>query len=290
VAHGHAAATLPARRAGRGRELSRRRTPERLQGIADSHCHLQDRQFDADRDAVLERAAAAGIERILVPGWDMASSEAALELAARHGPLLQAAVGVHPHDSAAADEAGEATWARIEALAVDPRCAAVGEIGLDFDRIISAPEVQRDAFARQLDLAARLAKPVLVHHRGAHAAVTDALLAWPGRPGRRGRGALHAFSGDAAMATRLSAAGFLISFALPVSFRSAAGPRAAAAALPSDAILLETDAPYLGPDRSRRNEPTTVLRVASEVARLRGETPESVAAGARTAYEELVAP
>jgi TatD DNase family protein len=270
--------------------VSRRRAPERLAGIADSHCHLQDRQFDPDREAVLERAAAAGIERILVPGWDVPSSEAALELAARHAPLLQAAVGVHPHDSAAADEAGEAAWERIEELAADPMCVAVGEIGLDLERNISPPDVQLNAFRRQLDLAARERKPVLVHCRGAHAAVTDALLAWSGRAGRRGRGALHAFSGDAAMATRLADAGFLISFALPIAFRSASAPREAARVLPPDAILLETDAPYLGPDRTRRNEPTTVLRVASEVARLRADAPESVATRARAAYEDLAAP
>jgi TatD DNase family protein len=103
------------------------------------------------------------------------------------------------------------------------------------------------------------------------------------------RGALHAFSGDAAMAGELAAAGFLISVALPVAFRSATGPRAAVAALPASALLVETDAPYLGPDRDRRNEPTTVLRVATEVARLRGETPEQVAAAARSAYERLLA-
>lgn len=196
-------------------------------------------------------------------------------------------MGVHPHDAAAADEA---VWARIEALAADPRCVAVGEIGLDFHRNLSPPDVQREAFTRQLALAAGLGKPVLVHCRDAHADVTDALLAWLGRAGRGGRGALHAFSGDAAMATRLAAAGFLISFALPVAFRSAIGPRAAAAALPPEAILLETDSPYLGPDTSRRNEPTTVLRVAAEIARLRDDTPESVAAQARAAYEALVAP
>jgi TatD DNase family protein len=99
---------------------------------------------------------------------------------------------------------------------------------------------------------------------------------------------LHAFSGDAAMATRLAKAGFLVSFALPVSFRSASGPREAASALPADRILIETDAPYLGPGPDRRNEPTTVLRVAAELARLRDTSPEAVARNARTAYEGLI--
>ena len=216
-------------------------------------------------------------------GWDVASSEAALGLAARYEPIV-AAVGVHPHDAGAMDEAG---WSRLEALMTDARCVGVGEIGLDYHRS-SPPDVQRDAFARQLELAMRRNLPVLVHCREAHADVTEALLAWPGRPGGEARGALHAFSGDRAMASSLAAAGFLISFALPVAFRSAVGPRAAAAALPAAAILLETDSPYLGPDRDRRNEPTTVLRVATELARLRDTTPEVIATQARAAFDRLV--
>ena len=260
--------------------------PERLPGIVDSHAHLQHARFDEDRDAVIERAVAAGVERILVPGWDVPSSEAALELAARHGSVIGAAAGVHPHDAAGMDEAA---WARLEALVADPLCAAVGEIGLDYHRNLSPPDVQRDAFGRQLALASARGLPVLVHDREAHDDVTAALLGWTGRAGSDARGVLHAFSGDAAMATGLASAGFLISFALPVAFRSASGPRDAAAALPPTSLLVETDAPYLGPDRDRRNEPTTVLRVATELGRLRGESPEAIATIARSAYERLLA-
>jgi len=279
-----AGADLPAHRAG-GDGLSRRGVPDRLPGIVDSHAHLQHARFDADRDAVIERAVVAGVERILVPGWDLASSEAALSLAERHAPVILAAVGVHPHDAASMDEPG---WAQLESLLDHPRCVAAGEIGLDFHRNLSPQEVQRDVFARQLELAAARRLPVLVHDREAHAEVSAALLAWAGRPYRAARGVLHAFSGDETMAVTLAAAGFLISFALPVAFRSASGPRAAATALPSTAILVETDAPYLGPDREGRNEPTTALRVAAELGRLRGESPESVAAGARSAFDRLV--
>ena len=285
MAHRGGSAGLPAHRA-RGDRLSRRRGPERLPGIVDSHAHLQHAQFDADRDDVIERATAAGVERILVPGWDVPSSHAALELASRHPEVLRAAVGIHPHDVAGADEAA---WGHLEALAVDRGCVAVGEIGLDYHRNLSPPDVQRDAFARQLDLASRLDKPVLVHDREAHTDVTGALVAWAGRRGRDARGVLHAFSGDAAMAAELAGAGFLVSFALPVAFRSAAGARAAATQLPAGALLVETDAPYLGPDRERRNEPTTVLRVAAELARLRGTDPETVAAAARDAFDRMTA-
>ncbi len=210
----------------------------------------------------------------------MPSSERALELAARHGPLIEAAVGVHPHYAAETDEAA---WGRLEGLIADARVRAVGEIGLDFFRNISPPQLQREAFARQLALAEARDLPVLVHDRDAHVEIAEALLAWQGR----GRGVLHAFSGDGAMARVLGEAGFLISFALPVAFRSAAGPREAASSLADGTFLVETDAPYLGPDRDRRNEPTTVLRVASELARLRETDAERVARSVAGAYATL---
>lgn len=221
----------------------------------------------------------------MVPGWDLASSEAALALAERHAPLVQAAVGVHPHHAAETDERA---WSALEALIADPRCTTVGEIGLDFYRNLSTPEVQHLAFARQLEAAANRDLPVLVHDREAHAEVTAALTSWTGRAGHRVRGVLHAFSGDAGMAETCTAHGFLVSFALPVSFRSAVGPRAAAVAIAAETYLVETDSPYLGPDRDRRNEPTTTLRVATELARLRGTEPQIVADDARRAYERLI--
>ena len=276
MADRRARAHLPAPRGG-GRVLSRRRGPERLPGLVDSHAHLQHPSFDADRDAVIARAVEAGLERILVPGWDVASSEAALELAARYPDVVDAAVGIHPHDAAAMDEAA---WARLEALVADPQARAVGEIGLDFFRNLSPPDVQRRAFDRQLALADELRLPVLVHDRDAHEEVIAGLLA---RGGRRG-GVLHAFSGDAAMAAALRPRGFLVSFALPVAFRSAIGPRAAARAVAADGFLVETDAPYLGADRDARNEPTTALRVVVEIARLREVEPSSVAVDVRATY------
>ena len=242
---------------------------------------------------MIDRAQRAGIVRILVPGWDVASSEAALELHDAYPSLIAAAVGVHPHHAAETDEAA---WGRLEALADDIRTSAVGEIGLDFFRNLSPPDVQRDALARQLDLATRSGKPVLVHDREAHDAVTDALLAWRlGSPndgaagGENPCGVLHCYSGDAGMASTLSAAGFLVSFALPVSFRSAQGPRAAATQLAAESILIETDAPWLGPGPDRRNEPTTVLRVAAELARLRGTGPEAIASTANANLARLLA-
>ncbi|MDQ2673801.1 MAG: TatD family hydrolase [Chloroflexota bacterium] len=231
------------------------------------------------------RAHEAGIERILVPGWDLASSEAALELAQRQPGIVHAAVGVHPHDASAMDEAG---WARLETLAAEPGCVAIGEIGLDYHRLLSPADAQRDAFGRQLALAARLGRPVLVHDRDAHRDVEAALLAWEGRRGSTARGVLHAYSGDGPMAARLSAAGYLLSFALPVAFRSAVGARQAGELLGDGRFLVETDAPYLGPDRDRTNEPTTALRVIAELARLRGVTPESLVGPVGEAFRALI--
>lgn len=222
---------------------------------------------------------------MLVPGWDLASSEAALELAERHAPVVDAAVGVHPHHAAGMTGPD---WDRLEALVADPRTRAVGEIGLDYFRNLSPQGIQRDAFERQLAIAAAHHLPVVVHDREAHVDVTSALMAWRGRPSGRRRGVLHAFSGTERMAVRLSGAGFLVSFALPVTFRSAAGPRAAAAVLPIGRFLVETDAPYLGADRDRRNEPTTALRVLAELARLRGTTPEELVEPVADAYRRMV--
>jgi len=263
--------------------LTRLSVPERLPGIVDAHAHLQHEAFAHDLDAVLERARAAGLVRILVPGWDRASSEAGLAVASHHPDLLDAAVGIHPHYVAAATHAD---WEAIERLAADPAARAVGEIGLDFYRNLSPPVVQRDAFARQLDLAARVRKPVIIHDRDAHADVTGFLM--DHAPRALGvPGILHAYSGDAGMATALAAAGYLISFALPVSFRANRGPRAAAAALPAENLLVETDSPYLGPASDRRNEPITVQRTAAAIARLRNEGPEDVAAAAGATYRSL---
>jgi TatD DNase family protein len=271
---------LPASRAG-GPGLSRRRTPERLPGLVDSHAHLQHERFDVDRDAVIVRAVEAGIERIGVPGWDLASSEAALELASRHPGTVDAAVGVHPHHAAEMDEPA---WARLESLVADARTRAVGEIGLDFFRNLSPPGVQREAFARQLAIAQAYDLPVLVHDRDAHDAVEAALLEWSGL------GVLHAFSGEAEMARRLTDAGFVVSFALPVAFGSATGPRAAASELPEGAFVVETDSPYLGPDAAGRNEPVTVLRVIAELGRLRGVDPDALVAPIRAAYARVIGP
>lgn len=234
----------------------------------------------------MARAVEAGIVRILVPGYDLVSSRAAVALAAAHPELIDAAVGVHPHFSAAPNSA---EWDELSTLAAEPVVVAVGEIGLDFHRDLSPREAQRAALSRQLAIAAAVGKPVLVHDREAHDEVRAALLGWAGPGIGRMRGILHCFSGDAAFALDLAASGYLVSFALPVSFSSAVGPRAAAAALPEGTYLVETDSPWLAPGGGeQRNEPTTALRVAAELARLRGTTAEAIAQSVAASYRALI--
>jgi TatD DNase family protein len=193
---------------------------------------------------------------------------------------------VHPHFSG---EPTDADWDELAALADDALVVAVGEIGLDFHRDRSPREAQRAALERQLAMAAAAGKPVLVHDRDAHDEALAALLGWVGPGAGKPRGVLHCFSGDAVLADALAAGGYLISFALPVTFSSAVGPRAAAASLPTGSYLVETDSPWLAPGGGeQRNEPTTALRVAAELARLRGSSPQAVTAEVAAAYRSLV--
>jgi TatD DNase family protein len=165
----------------------------------------------------------------------------------------------------------------------------VGEIGLDFYRNLSPPSVQIEAFDRQLELAAEVGKPVLVHDRDAHQVIEQRLTAWVGRwPHSAPPGVLHCFSGDESLATTLATQGFLVSFALPVAFKSAVGPQRAARALAPDQILIETDAPWLGLGPDSRNEPRNVARVAVEIARLRGVEVGRVVAGTGATLARLL--
>ena len=221
-----------------------------------------------------------------MPGYDLPSSRSAVALAAAHPGLIDAAVGVHPHF---ADQPSAADWEELRALAAASEVVAVGEIGLDFFRMRSPRPAQEAALARQMEIAAEAGKPILVHDREAHDEIRAALLAWDGPAGRELKGVLHCFAGDVELATALTAAGYLISFAMPVAFSSAKGPRGAAAALPEGTFLVETDSPWLAPGGGgQRNEPTTALRVAAEIARLRRTTPELIAADVAAAYRRLI--
>ncbi|MDP9246445.1 MAG: TatD family hydrolase [Chloroflexota bacterium] len=225
---------------------------------------------------MLDRARSAGIERILTCGEDVRSSIAALALAA--GPAeIRVAVGIHPHRAASLDDAA---IAELRRLAADPRVVAIGEIGIDLSGRSAAPDVQERAFLSQLDLANELGLPVVVHVRDAGPQVRAML------DGRSVRGQLHCYSEGPAELAAWRAIGLVPSFAGPVTYRANRALRDAARA--TDALLVETDAPYLSPEghRGARNEPAFVAVTYAAVAAERGsDVPSLVAAVALTARE-----
>jgi TatD DNase family protein len=220
---------------------------------------------------------------MLTIGTDAASSQAAVALAAREADVW-AAVGIHPHDAAGADDTA---LAEIERLAAQPRVVAVGEIGLDFFRDLSPRPAQAAALRRQLDLARRARKPVLIHCREAHAE-TLALLAEE-RVSEVG-GIMHCFSGDVAIARRCLDLGLAISLAGPVTYPSARALPEVARVVPVDRLVIETDCPYLPPQpyRGKRNEPAYLAVTAARVAELRGEPLERVALGLTDAARAIL--
>jgi len=249
--------------------------------LIDSHCHLQADRFDEDVELVVGAARLAGVERILVPGWDLASSRAALKLLARF-PWLDAAVGIHPHNAAPLDELG---WAEIVALAADPRVVAIGETGLDFDRVFSPIDDQLVNLRRHLALSMELGKPAILHVRSAEnrrdaqdALVTELRDAGFGGPhaaaafGDRPGVVIHSFSGPLDFARTVLDLGLAISIS-GLAFRAGEESTAEVAALvPLDRLLIETDSPYLSPPGAprRRNEPEWVRLTADWVAARRG--------------------
>lgn len=234
--------------------------------LVDTHAHLMDTAFANDLPAVLERAAAAGVVAMVCVGYDEVSSVAAVALADQY-PRLVATVGIHPNASGAARPGA---FERIEELARHPRVVGIGETGLDNYRKRTLPSVQRDWFERHLDLAARLDLPVIVHNREADAEVGPIVLEWSRRTG--GRGVLHCFSGDDAMLTAGLDAGFMISFAGPLTYKNSHDLPLRARRAPLDRIVVETDCPYLPPHphRGQRNEPAHVRLTAARLAELQG--------------------
>lgn len=244
--------------------------------FTDSHAHLDDDRFEADRTDVLARARRAGVERILTigNGTCAADFETTLELL-ENDEMLWAAFGVHPHE---AGRATEALLAELEGLVRAPRVLAWGEIGLDYHYDHSPRDVQETVFRRQLQGARALTLPVIIHCREAWG---DCLrvLAEEWASSDLG-GILHCFSGTLETAQRATEWGFLISFAGNVTFPRAEELRAVARGLSPEHLLIETDCPYLAPQavRGRRNEPAYVVDVAAALGGLHGRTAEEMGA------------
>jgi TatD DNase family protein len=240
--------------------------------LVDSHCHLQADRFDSDVDLVLGGARLAGVERILVPGWDPTSCASALALVDRF-PWLDAAVGVHPHDAANVDDDA---WERIASFATDARVVAIGETGLDYDRVYSPLLAQLANLRRNLRLAADTGKPVILHCRSSEGErdAQDAMLAEMRAFGSEPPAVIiHSFSGPIDYAEAMLALGAFVSFSGLV-FRPGEEASADVARLvPADRILVETDSPFLSPPGAPRgrNEPGWVAVTARWVADRRGE-------------------
>jgi TatD DNase family protein len=238
--------------------------------LIDTHAHLDIKDFDSDRDEVIARAVAAGVGTIVTVGTDVDASLKAITLAKRY-PQVYAAVGIHPHES---DRATDADIARLEELAKQPRVVAIGETGLDFYRNYSSREGQHRVLRAQLELAARLGLPVIIHARQAEAEIMGVLTEWAQRHPygeRKPRGVIHCFSGNENAAKKYIELGFYISFPGTVSYPNSRGPQVAKT-LPRDRILVETDCPFLTHQKHRgtRNEPAYVRLTAETLAEALG--------------------
>jgi TatD DNase family protein len=238
--------------------------------LIDSHAHLEMKEFDHDREKVVERARQAGVDFVITVGTNLALSRKAVELAERHENIY-ATVGIHPHDVVNTDNK---TFDTLLELAHRKKVVAYGEIGLDFFRNISPQEKQLDLFGRQLELAKELQLPVIIHDRDAH----EQTLRIVSASGVR-RGVFHCFSGDYNMAKQCIDLGFYISVPGVVTYDKAKTIQDVARRVPLSSLLLETDAPYLAPipHRGKRNEPSFIIHTAKKVAELKGLSLEEVA-------------
>jgi TatD DNase family protein len=251
----------------------------------DSHCHLDDARFAGDLDAVLDRAAAAGVTRILTIGTGDGPPELdrAVRLADRY-PQVYASIGVHPHDAA---KVTSQTYEDLRALSADAKVIAFGEIGLDYHYDFSPREIQREVFINQLQLARAVNLPITIHTREAWDDTMSILCDhWSGN------GVMHCFTGDPVQARQALDLGFHLGYGGVLTFKTADDVRESARITPDDRLLIETDAPWLAPIpyRGKRNEPSMMVETVRKLAEIRGTTPAGIGSITTTNFERLFAP
>jgi TatD DNase family protein len=251
--------------------------------LFDTHCHLDDPRLFDELGDVLERAERAGVRRITSIGCanDVRSVMSAVRIAKQHPDRISATVGVHPHD---ARHMSDALYDAIRDAGSDASVVAIGETGLDFHYDHSPHQAQEDAFRKQVAIAKELKKPLVIHTRSAPEQTLRILRE---EQAKDVGGIIHCFSEDAAFAAAALDLGFVSSFSGIVTFKKAVAVQEAALKQPSDALLIETDAPYLAPipKRGKRNEPAYVAYTAARIAELRGEDPERLA---ETTYQNAL--
>ena len=241
--------------------------------LIDTHVHLNAEQYEEDLDEVINRALEAGVEKMVVVGFDRKTITKAMELVDQH-PFIYAVVGWHPVD---AIDCTEEDLAWIESLAAHPKVVGIGETGLDYHWDKSPKDVQQDLFRKQIRLAQKVDLPVIIHNRDATGDVVRILKE---EEAEKTGGIMHCFGGSVETARECIDLNFMISLGGPVTFKNARMPKEVATEIPLDHLLIETDAPYLAPhpNRGKRNEPAWVVLVAEEIARLKNLSVEEVAA------------
>ena len=233
-----------------------------LKMIIDTHAHLTDPKFDADREEVLKRARGAGVGKIIEIACETSLWDKALAFAAQSGIYLS--FGIHPHE---ASKAGERDFKKLETLLQNEKTVAVGETGLDYHYDFSPRKIQREVFLKQLDLAARFNKPVIIHCRSAYEELITMLKNRKPLP----KGVIHCYSGTPQEAKILSDMGFLLGIDGPVTFPKSGKLRQVVSETDISNLLIETDCPYLAPQkyRGKRNEPAYVVEVLNEIAKIK---------------------
>lgn len=233
--------------------------------LFDTHAHVTDERFQYDREDMLQKCFDEGVEYIVCPAVDRATSEAAIAISKKY-PQIYAAVGVHPHE---AKDVTEEDYELFKKWALEEeKVVAIGEIGLDYYYDHSDRESQKKAFIRQMEIAREVDLPIIIHDRDAHGDIMDLIRT----EGKGVRGIFHCYSGSFEMAKEAIKLGFYISFAGPVAFKNSTKLKEVARQIPLDKILIETDSPYLTPPpfRGRRNQPSYTQYVAKEIAELKG--------------------